>query len=318
MSWRYLPALVADFSEADCSAGEPSAPSKSTPTVKRSSSRAKRTAASILSRSGITLELSTDARGVELWMSSLRASRASLSAPPESEREPTTNGTCGPTPSGSFAKWDRDTACWKTYQLSLFTGTLEPFSETWPRAGIARGGTVSRRRPLAPLTGETGCGLWPTPNVPNRGPETRESKAKRRSGDAYLQTAVKMFPTPTVGDSRNARNSTATRYRIPPTGVHVGDTLTDHVTKFPTPMARDWKSSNASPETMSKNARPLNETVTGGKSGQLNPTWVEWLMDWPLEWTALKPLATGRFREWLQQHGDCSARSDEDDDSGMS
>ena len=40
--------------------------------------------------------------------------------------------------------------------------------------------------------------------------------------------------------------------------------------------------------------------------GELNPTWVEWLMGWPLGWTDLKPLATDRFRSWLQQHGICS------------
>ncbi len=40
-----------------------------------------------------------------------------------------------------------------------------------------------------------------------------------------------MIPTPTVGDSKNARNSTAVRNRIPPTGIHAGDTLTDWITK---------------------------------------------------------------------------------------
>ena len=37
--------------------------------------------------------------------------------------------------------------------------------------------------------------------------------------------------------------------------------------------------------------------------GKLNPTWVEWLMGWPLGWTDLEPLETGKFRQWLQQHG---------------
>jgi hypothetical protein len=36
--------------------------------------------------------------------------------------------------------------------------------------------------------------------------------------------------------------------------------------------------------------------------GQLNPTWVEWLMGWPPEWTDLKPLGMDKFREWQQQH----------------
>ena len=37
--------------------------------------------------------------------------------------------------------------------------------------------------------------------------------------------------------------------------------------------------------------------------GALNPTWVEWLMGWPLGWTALQPLETGRFHSWLLSHG---------------
>ena len=39
--------------------------------------------------------------------------------------------------------------------------------------------------------------------------------------------------------------------------------------------------------------------------GQLNPEWVEWLMGWPIGWTALEPLATDRFQRWLRLHGGC-------------
>lgn len=38
--------------------------------------------------------------------------------------------------------------------------------------------------------------------------------------------------------------------------------------------------------------------------GNPNPTFVEWLMAFPLGWTALAPLETRRFQEWLVQHGD--------------
>lgn len=37
--------------------------------------------------------------------------------------------------------------------------------------------------------------------------------------------------------------------------------------------------------------------------GQLNPTWVEWLMGWPIGWTALEPLETDRFQLWLNSYG---------------
>jgi len=39
-------------------------------------------------------------------------------------------------------------------------------------------------------------------------------------------------------------------------------------------------------------------------SGQLNPTWVEWLMGWPLGWTDLKPLEMDKSLCALQQHGE--------------
>jgi hypothetical protein len=37
--------------------------------------------------------------------------------------------------------------------------------------------------------------------------------------------------------------------------------------------------------------------------GKLNPTWVEWLMGFPMGWTDLKPLETHRFHRWLRLHG---------------
>ncbi len=38
--------------------------------------------------------------------------------------------------------------------------------------------------------------------------------------------------------------------------------------------------------------------------GQLNPTWVEWLMGFPLGWTDLEPLETPSFRRWFQNFCD--------------
>lgn len=34
--------------------------------------------------------------------------------------------------------------------------------------------------------------------------------------------------------------------------------------------------------------------------GQLNPGWVEWLMNWPIGWTRMEPLNPDRFRAWLR------------------
>lgn len=40
-------------------------------------------------------------------------------------------------------------------------------------------------------------------------------------------------------------------------------------------------------------------------SGKLNPTWVEWLMGWPMRWTDLPPLETDKFQQWCALHGRC-------------
>lgn len=36
----------------------------------------------------------------------------------------------------------------------------------------------------------------------------------------------------------------------------------------------------------------------------LNPSFAEWVMMWPLEWTDLKPLVMVKFQEWLRSHGE--------------
>lgn len=36
--------------------------------------------------------------------------------------------------------------------------------------------------------------------------------------------------------------------------------------------------------------------------GDLNPSYVEWLMGWPIGWTDLEPLETGKYQQWLKKH----------------
>lgn len=39
---------------------------------------------------------------------------------------------------------------------------------------------------------------------------------------------------------------------------------------------------------------------------RVHPELLEWLMGWPLGWSAAEPLETARFRQWLDSHGICS------------
>jgi DNA (cytosine-5)-methyltransferase 1 len=131
-----------------------------------------------------------------------------------------------------------------------------------------------------------------------------------------------LIPTPTVCGNYNRKGASKAS----------GDGLATWAAKFPTPNARDWKGppgkgcqdrggrSSSLPAHVAKHAKqaPLGAaglvTATGPFSvdptgGTLNPTWVEWLMGWPLGWSELhessdsSASATGKFQQWLRSHG---------------
>lgn len=87
--------------------------------------------------------------------------------------------------------------------------------------------------------------LFPTPTTQDGANDGGPSQFERNTPP--LNTMVKMLPTPLAGDAKAARNSTATRHKTPPTGIHPGDTLTDILVPnentpgllLPTPAAND-------------------------------------------------------------------------------
>ena len=89
------------------------------------------------------------------------------------------------------------------------------------------------------------------------------------------------YPTPTVGMVTGGQN--------PEKGGQVGLGYMARKNKWPTPTAHNAKETNALSEA-NRNA----PTLAAQAGGKLNPTWVEWLMGWPLEWTDLKPLETDK------------------------
>lgn len=226
--------------------------------------------------------------------------------------------------SDSFASFDPDISSWKTSQLS-FDEEWAEFSETWPRSGTTRSGTACELRTLGRRISEIAFGSWPTPDasVANFGekPDTflaRREELKKRGYNGNgagipLAVAVQMVPTPTVGDSKATRNKTAQR-SDPNSNHNDGTTLTDFVTMFPTPAAADGergsetymrgnptllgKARNLPTPKASDHRIGMEERYGPGKrrsnlndasGGKLNPTWVEWLMGFPLGWTALAP-----------------------------
>ena len=132
-------------------------------------------------------------------------------------------------------------------------------------------------------------GLWPTPNASDWQPDSPGCNPKGRL--KHVVARPELWPTPTTQDAHNNGAPSQNARNTPPLNAVVTRA------EFPTPTKSDAKGGALEP---TKGGRRLATEHGGGK---LNPTWVEWLMGWPLGWTDLKPLATAKFRQWQQQHG---------------
>ena len=114
------------------------------------------------------------------------------------------------------------------------------------------------------------------------------------------------WPTPTKSGNHNRADLSAKS----------GDGLITAVKKrtvmsFPTPTAQDAHN-NAGPSQALRKSASLNALV----GGPLNPQFVEWLMGWPIDWTALKPLVMDRCRVWWHEHGATSMARSMDEGDG--
>lgn len=119
---------------------------------------------------------------------------------------------------------------------------------------------------------------------------TADMQAKHGNGNGHGKSlaieAQRLLPTPMAGDAKAARNSTATRHKIPPTGVHAGDTLSDIT------YAERWGDYAAAIARWEHVlGRPAPEpTMTSSKGNpQLSPRFVEWMMGLPDGWVTDVP-----------------------------
>lgn len=296
MSWLFSQALVAEFLAGICSDGEQSVPSSGNPTQLAFLSHGKTTAFSRPSRFGMTFRPLTDAHGEGLLTWFLAASRARTSA--WQAKVPASTATapeCGGTWRGWLAKFDPDTSSWKTAQCSFIEDSTESL-ETLPRSGMTRDGLLWELPTLERPTSATASGLWQTP-VADDAIERAAGKWNSR-GEPKLSAEVKLWPTPTSTLGTNGG-------RVTPSKAREGGTLIEALsarTKWPTPIANDAEKRGAA----RVGAGLPGAVEQSNESGMLNPTWVEWLMGWPLGWTDLRPLATARSLNAQPLPGDCS------------
>jgi len=210
----------------------------------------------------------------------------------------------------SLEKCGLDLSLPKTHHCFAL-GDLELSSKTWPRWGIMRDGECSELGMSVRLINETECGCWPTPSAnkttasgdlvnADGTPWDGESKPHSAKTGKPVQTALMdkikhTWPTPTssehkyrlTGDSQQSKCLGAIARR-----EAIGGTQTPQI--YPTPTVGGMDGGSNSRKAAIK--RDNEKELATKKTGQLNPSWVEWLMGWPIGWTDLKPLETDKFR----------------------
>lgn len=159
---------------------------------------------------------------------------------------------------GSFAKMLVDT-------LNLVSTKLP---HHWKMKDTPSGRLLFQRAVSMPHTKETGSTLWPTPTAMTGGTGVAPSHKTGKHGwnigaavsDSLSENPVRMWPTPTASDYKGA-----------PKNRYLGS------------------------ETYKSNLREAARTSE--TDGQLNPTWVEWLMGFPIGHTELKHWETRSSRK---------------------
>lgn len=296
MSWLFSRALVAEYLPGNCLDGEQCAPLSLMPTAHKFSRNGKMIEHSKLSQFGLTLDHLTASRGEALLTSFLAAFRAKTFHSQEVAQElPANDQDFGKNLPGLLAKYDPDSHSLKTAQLSLLEDSTL-CSLTLPRSGTMRSGCVYLRRSVALTTSGIGYGYSPTLTASSANKEVISS----RGGRNIIAVAKLNLPTLTVNGNYNRKGLSKTS----------GDGLATAIKKrMPTLTARDYRSQHAPGSKAFKkrqtNSRgvPLTEELQRRREiGQLNPTWCEWFMGWPLGWIKLEALETGKYQEWLQQH----------------
>jgi hypothetical protein len=175
---------------------------------------------------------------------------------------------------------------------------FERSSEHLPIFGMTVGGLVFLPLKLEPRTlGKDGSYL-PTPAANSYG--TNQGGAAGRTGKvrASLETMARknLWPTPRASDGeKNLRSAAGTAGAAKEAARKGGpQDLISAVRLWPTPTASDSKNVIRKHD----NYQSLVKTV----GGALNPTWVEWLMGYPPEWTVCADWVIQSFLRRPKKH----------------
>ena len=333
MSWLYSRVLVEEYLVDNYLDGEPSVPLSGNPTPQAYCAPDKMKDFFRISRFGMTFKPLTESRGEELLTLYLEDFRAKTSVVPERELESRVNeAECGQSSQELLARYDPSTSLWRTAQCSLLED-LEQCLETFPKWGSMQSGACYQQPMLVQTTNERESGYWLTPatvNIPIRSEESMQKRFEYRknigrngvgagclaeqvewsgTGSPVGYVTKQNWPTPTTSQARSegmilqmrrlVENGTTTLQEAE--AMVAGSLTPKRMKSWPSPKARDWKDGRTE-GAMGRHSPDLGKVVGQSKeTGALNPTWVEWLMGWPLGWTDLKPLETDKSHSVPQQ-----------------
>ena len=210
---------------------------------------------------------------------------------------------CGQSAPVCLGSFDLNTPSLKTSQTCLMENGelgLSEYSGTFPRSGMMRSGTVYQLPNLARTITEIGSGLWPTPRAQeakHAAPTDWEMNTDHAGTQGSLRVQVNKRPfywrTPDtgVGGPTKALLEGKTHRE---SGHAIQVRLADQVRMWPTPNASDNRDRGCMEDESVKRRLRIGKQVglsTAVKetrqAGTLNPTWVEWLMGFPLGHTDL-------------------------------
>jgi len=234
----------------------------------------------------------------------------------QSSGNPTQQAYCAPDKMTAFSRLSRFGMTFKPLTVSHGEDLNESLA-TLPRSGMTRNGLLWELPMLEQTIKGTEFGLsekWATPTTMDTLPPKSEKALHKeatqarpgRSKPANLRDQVsnmQNWPTPCATDYKGSGQTGQLRDRLDYT-VERGATKSKDYT-WPTPRTKGMCGGSGAWQQLKANTTIEEAKAMGaGNGGKLNPTWVEWLMGWPLGWTDLKPLVTDKSHCVPQQHGD--------------
>lgn len=145
--------------------------------------------------------------GAVLWTESLRASHVRQSPTLAGGKASKTSVGSSPTSCDSFAKLAPDGSFLRTsgdFSQLMLDGSSERYSGSYPKAGLMRSGSLSRRPMWAPPINESGSSSWHTPKANDAEKRGDNIKDDPRNG---LVTQAPKWPTPDAGVSGRSNKS---------------------------------------------------------------------------------------------------------------